>query len=58
MSGDNDQEEVDFWRNMISQWEASKQEPVPKRMREALELAEAKYRIFKDAFLSKFWQIH
>ena len=58
MSGDNDQEEVDFWRNLISQWETSNQEPVPKRMREALDMAEAKYRFFKDAFLSKLWRVH
>ncbi len=42
MYSEDDQDEVSFWLAMIHQWETSHAEPVPKRMREALELAELK----------------
>ena len=58
MSSNNSQDEADFWQDMITLWETNNQGPVPKRMREALELAKSKYKVAKDAFLSKSWWKH
>jgi hypothetical protein len=33
-------EEIRFWRRLIEKWEATRREPVPERMREAIAAAE------------------
>ena len=39
MHHEDDQDEVSFWQEMIQQWETTREEPVPVRMREALAFA-------------------
>ena len=53
MKNADDQDEVSFWLGMIRLWEASHSEPVPKRMREALELAENRFRQIQGFFSSQ-----
>jgi len=58
MYSEDDQDEVKFWHAMIRQWEASHSEPAPKRMREALELAEFKHRQAVDLVSLQKRRIH
>lgn len=35
-------DEVAFWRDLIEEWKTEREEPVPERMYQALELAKAR----------------
>ncbi len=58
MNDDDLDNEVNFWRHMIEQWQASNNGPVPERMRDALDLAKSKYRLMDLQHYSGRQQIH
>lgn len=48
MDSDDQNNEVEFWLDLITRWEASNSDPVPERMREALMMAQLKSIYLKE----------